>query len=118
MQQYSSYTTDIWSSASKGSGGFSTGQPARSGLRKDSNGSCSIFSKSAVSLISEPVILEKFERRFIERENDHFYRNIWIFFLIKFKEMYRVLFTRYSAVESGPATWSSFVSFFPPMKTT
>lgn len=79
MQQYSSYTTDIWSSASKGSGGFSTGQPARSELRKDSNGSCSIFSKSAVILISEPVILENFERLFIERENDHFFIVIYGF---------------------------------------
>ena len=80
MQQYSSCTTDIWSSASKGSGGISTGQPARSEVRKDSNGCCSIFSKSAVILIGEPVTLEDFEGRFIEREDDHFYRNIWIFF--------------------------------------
>lgn len=38
-------------------------------------------------------------------------------FGIKFKEMFRALFTRYSTEYSGPATCSSFVSFFPPMKT-
>lgn len=62
-------------------------------LRKDSSGCCSIFSKSE-SLIGEPVILENWEGRFIERKSDLFYGNIWIFFWIKFKEMLcRVVFS-------------------------